>query len=52
MGSGEASLVERCYNRENSAMERQNLVRLEWELQVAFCFEHGGGKTISPMWVV
>lgn len=43
MGSGEASLVEKCYNTDNSATERRTLARLERELQTAFRFEHGSG---------
>lgn len=43
MGSGEVNLVERCYNTENSIVERQTLSRLECELDVAFRFEQGGG---------
>ena len=42
-GSGEANLVERCYNTENSAAEHWTLSRLERKLQAAFCFEQGGG---------
>jgi hypothetical protein len=52
MGSGEVTLAERCYNTNNSTAERQTLSRLEQELQAAFCFKHGGGHNVSPMWVV
>lgn len=52
MGSGEASLVEKCYITENSAADRQILARLERELQGAFRFEIGSEQPISSLWVV
>ena len=52
MGNGEACLVEKFYITENSAMEHRTLVRLERELQIALCFEHGSGQPVSPVWVV
>lgn len=52
MGSGEASLVEKCYITENSTTDHRILARLERELQSAFHFENGGGQHVISLWVV
>ena len=49
---GGGTLVENCFNAENSATDRRILASLERELQAAFRFEDDNGRLANSVWVV